>query len=612
LDARIRNRLSLRDAASATNIAATGAEIRRWIAEAPLPLELVAQLKSAFDRLDAGRHGAYNVGSSCMDGGRADARLAGQQESYLNVVGFGDVLEKVRLAFAAPYSDRAISHRARESRGDGDIAVCMGIQKTVQAECSGSAFTLDTGSGFRDVVFLTAAFGHGEAVIRGEVNPDEFHVSKRALAEGHFPIVSRRLGSMASRVEAGAPAGLPHLFSLSDPEVVELGKYAVAIEGTCGKPMEIEWAKNVADGRLYILQAQAESVWSDMTTARSEGSPDLAAEDEAQRGMPPVDVEIMMNIDDPHLAYEFSAIPNSGVGLASLEFIIENEIGVHPRAILDYAKLDAGLKAAVDSRSRGYEGPRDFYVEKLREGIATIACAFWPKPVIVRLPDFKTSDYRKLLGGHLYEAEEENPMMGFRGASRYLAPGYAECLQLELEAIRSVRNDMGFSNVQILVPFVRTVDQAARVVGMLEQRGLVRGVDGLQVIMMCELPANAILADQYLQYFDGFTLGSNDLTQLSLGLDHDSDEARVIADFDERDDAVRFLLGRAIKACLAAGKYIGICGKGPSDRPDFADWLMQQGLRSMSLDPDVLVETWTRLAQQARPFPFGAIPFSAG
>jgi pyruvate,water dikinase len=589
-------------------------------------------------------------------------------------------------------------------------------------------FTLDTESGFTDVVFITASYGLGETVVQGAVNPDEFYVHKPALASGKFPIIRRSLGSKLIRMEFASaeekardgrlvrtvetPPELRNRYSLTDADVVELAKYATIIEKHYGRPMDIEWGKDGGDGLLYILQARPETVKSnaagqaehryklkgsgtvltegraigqkigtgtvrvcrsisemdqvqagdvlvaDMTDpnwepvmkrasaivtnrggrtchaaiiARELGIPavvgcgdatDVLADGalvtvvcsegdtgfvydglletevtEVTRGeMPYTPIKVMMNVGNPQLAFNFSQLPNSGVGLARLEFIINNNIGVHPKAILDYPNIDADLKKAVESVARGHASPRAFYVDKLAEGVATIAAAFWPKPVIVRLSDFKSNEYKKLIGGSRYEPDEENPMLGFRGASRYISGEFSDAFAMECEALKRVRIDMGLSNVEIMVPFVRTVRQAQRVVEMLAERGLKRGADGLRLIMMCEVPSNAILADQFLEHFDGMSIGSNDLTQLTLGLDRDSGLELLAEDFDERDPAVKAMISRAITACRATGKYVGICGQGPSDHPDFAEWLAQEGIVSISLNPDSVVDTWTRLA----------------
>jgi len=588
-------------------------------------------------------------------------------------------------------------------------------------------FTLDTESGFEDVVFITSSYGLGETVVQGAVNPDEFYVFKPTLASGHDPIVNRRIGSKLIKMEfdptrakglavrtVDVPVSERNRFSLTDEEVNELARYAVIIEKHYQRPMDIEWGRDGVDGKIYILQARPETVKSqqghsdiqqryklkatgkvivtgraigqkigsgpvrivsdlsemdkvqagdvlvtDMTDpnwepvmkrasaivtnrggrtchaaiiARELGIPAVVGcadatnrlkEDqqvtvscaegdegriydglieteieEVQRGaMPDVGLKVMMNVGNPQLAFDFSQIPNHGVGLARLEFIINNNIGIHPKAVLDYPNVDAELKIAVESAARGHSSPRAFFVDKLADGIATIGAAFYPKPVIVRLSDFKSNEYRKLVGGSRYEPEEENPMLGFRGASRYISADFAECFKMECEALKRVREEMGLTNVEIMVPFVRTVKQAERVIQLLASHGLVRGQHGLRIIMMCEVPSNAILAEQFLEHFDGFSIGSNDMTQLTLGLDRDSGMELLALDFDERDEAVKFMLQRAIQACLKAGKYVGICGQGPSDYADFAIWLKNEGILSMSLNPDTVVDTWKKLAE---------------
>nr|MCU0965873.1 phosphoenolpyruvate synthase [Burkholderiaceae bacterium] len=636
---------------------------------------------------------------------------------------------------ASLYNDRAISYRVHKGFAHSDVALSAGVQRMVRSDlgAAGVMFTIDTESGFKDVVFITSSYGLGETVVQGAVNPDEFYVHKPTLKSGKFPIIRRSLGSKLIRMEFASEqeraAGghlvrtvdtapeLRNRYSLSDADVIELSRYALIIEQHYGRAMDIEWGKDGQDGKLYILQARPETVKSqaegkveqryrltgdsaknvvlaegraigqkigtgpvrlirspaemervqpgdvlvtDMTDpnwepvmkraaaivtnrggrtchaaiiARELGIPAVVGCGDAtdkvhdgalvtvscaegdtgyvydglletevndvQRGeMPYCPIKIMMNIGNPQLAFDFAQMPNSGVGLARLEFIINNNIGVHPKAILDYPNIDSDLKKAVESVARGHASPRAFYVDKLAEGIATIAAAFWPKSVIVRLSDFKSNEYRKLIGGSRYEPDEENPMLGFRGASRYVSPEFADAFAMECEALKRVRNDMGLVNVEIMVPFVRTVRQAQKVTEMLAERGLKRGQNGLRLIMMCEVPSNAILAEQFLEHFDGMSIGSNDLTQLTLGLDRDSGLAQLADDFDERDPAVKALISRAITACRATGKYVGICGQGPSDYPDFADWLAQEGIVSISLNPDTVVETWQRLAKR--------------
>jgi len=732
---RISRRLAALDTEDVRALADTGAEIRRWMVETPFPPELEAAVRHSFEALTAGHPGyTFAVRSSATAEDLPDASFAGQQESFLNVSGIDSILHHIREVFASLYNDRAISYRVHKGFAHDDVALSAGVQRMVRSDlgAAGVLFTIDTESGFKDVVFITSSYGLGETVVQGSVNPDEFYVHKPTLAAGRFAVIRRVLGSKLQRMEFASeaehaasgrlvkvvdtPPEQRNRYSLNDADVTELAKYAVIIEQHYGRPMDIEWGKDGQDGLLYILQARPETVKSqsdgkiehryklktdpakrgtvlaegraigqkigtgpvrlvrspaemhrvqpgdvlvtDMTDpnwepvmkrasaivtnrggrtchaaiiARELGIPAVVGcgdatervqEDglvtvacsegdtgyiydglleteitEVQRGeMPYCPIKIMMNVGNPQLAFDFAQMPNSGVGLARLEFIINNNIGVHPKAILDYPNIDADLKKAVESVARGHASPRAFYVDKLAEGIATIAAAFWPKPVIVRLSDFKSNEYRKLIGGSRYEPDEENPMLGFRGASRYISGEFSDAFAMECEALKRVRTDMGLSNIEIMVPFVRTVKQAETVARMLAERGLKRGVDGLKLIMMCEVPSNAILAEQFLQHFDGMSIGSNDLTQLTLGLDRDSGLEQLAHDFDERDPAVKALISRAIAACRATGKYVGICGQGPSDHPDFADWLAAEGIVSISLNPDTVVETWRRLA----------------
>jgi pyruvate,water dikinase len=730
LDQRIAERLSSLDPDDVRELALAGAQIRDWIVQAPLPDKLDSDIRAAFASLDADGLGSFAVRSSATAEDLPDASFAGQQETFLNVVGIEDVIDKIRHVFASLYNDRAISYRVHKGYAHADVALSAGIQRMVRSDkgSAGVMFTLDTESGFQDVVFLTSSYGLGETVVQGSVNPDEFYIFKPTLAAGRYPIVSRRIGSKLIKMEfdpvraqgravrtVDVPASERNRYSLDDNEVIELARYAVIIEKHYQRPMDIEWGRDGVDGKIYILQARPETVKSqqvqndvqlryrlkatgdvlitgraigqkigsgpvkivadisdmdqvqagdilvtDMTDpnwepvmkrtaaivtnrggrtchaaiiARELGIPAVVgcgnatdvlrqgqqvtvscAEgdegriydglietevEEVRRGvMPEVGVKIMMNVGNPQLAFDFSQIPNEGVGLARLEFIINNNIGIHPKAILDYPNIDQDLKVAVESAARGHASPRAFFVEKLSDGIATIGAAFYPKPVIVRLSDFKSNEYRKLVGGSRYEPEEENPMLGFRGASRYISQDFAECFKMECEALKHVRDTMGLTNIEIMVPFVRTVNQAKRVIQLLAGHGLVRGQNGLKIVMMCEVPSNAILAEQFLEHFDGFSIGSNDMTQLTLGLDRDSGMELLAADFDERDDAVKFMLTRAIQACLKAGKYVGICGQGPSDHLDFAQWLMDEGILSMSLNPDTVVDTWQKLASK--------------
>jgi len=731
LTEKINARLAALDTEDVRALAEAGAEIRGWIEHAPFPAALEQAIREAFAKLTEGNATAsFAVRSSATAEDLPDASFAGQQETFLNVVGIDDVLAKMREVFASLYNDRAISYRVHKGFAHADVALSAGVQRMVRSDLgtAGVMFTIDTESGFKDVVFITASYGLGETVVQGAVNPDEYYVHKPALQSGKKAVIRRNLGSklikmVFSSAEEKAASGklvktvdVPteqrNRYSLSDADVSELAQYALIIEKHYGRPMDIEWGKDGGDGRLYILQARPETVKSQaegkaeqryklkeqgtvlaegraigqkigtgpvrlvhsiaemervqpgdvlvtdmtdpnwepvmkrasaivtnrggrtchaaiiarelgipavvgcgdateilkdgalVTVACSEGDTGFIYDGlletevtEVQRGeLPPSPVKIMMNVGNPQLAFDFAQMPNSGVGLARLEFIINNNIGVHPKAILDYPNVDADLKKAVESVARGHASPRAFYVDKLVEGIATIAAAFWPKPVIVRLSDFKSNEYKKLIGGSRYEPEEENPMLGFRGASRYISAEFGEAFAMECEALKHVRNEMGLTNVEIMVPFVRTLSQAQRVNGLLAQHGLKRGENGLKLIMMCEIPSNAILAEQYLEHFDGMSIGSNDLTQLTLGLDRDSGLELLAADFDERDPAVKALISRAIAACLAQGKYVGICGQGPSDHPDFADWLADEGIASISLNPDTVIETWQRLA----------------
>jgi pyruvate,water dikinase len=732
LTERINARLDALDTEDVRALAAAGAEIRAMVEAQPFPDDLAQAIREEFVRLQGSNpEASFAVRSSATAEDLPDASFAGQQETFLNVVGIEDVLHKMKEVFASLYNDRAISYRVHKGFAHADVALSAGVQRMVRSDlgAAGVMFTIDTESGFEDVVFITSSYGLGETVVQGAVNPDEFYVHKPMLAAGHRSVIRRNLGSkliemvFATPEEKAAsgklvkttdvPTELRNRYSLTDDEVEQLARYAVVIEQHYGRPMDIEWGKDGTDGLLYILQARPETVKSqakgtpelryklkgksailaegraigqkigtgpvrlvhnisemdkvqpgdvlvtDMTDpnwepvmkrasaivtnrggrtchaaiiARELGIPAVvgcgnATEQltqgtlvtvscaegdtghiydglleteisEIQRGvLPEIKTKIMMNVGNPQLAFDFAQLPNAGVGLARLEFIINNNIGVHPKAILDYPAIDADLKKAVESVARGHASPRAFYVDKVTEGVASIAAAFWPKPVIVRLSDFKSNEYRKLIGGSRYEPEEENPMLGFRGAARYISRDFGEAFAMECEALKRVRGEMGLTNVQIMVPFVRTLAQAEKVTGLLASQGLRRGENDLKVIMMCEVPSNAILAERFLEYFDGFSIGSNDLTQLTLGLDRDSGMELLAADFDERDPAVTALISQAIQACLAQGKYIGICGQGPSDHPDFAHWLMDQGISSISLNPDTVIETWTNLGR---------------
>ncbi|MBB6578096.1 pyruvate,water dikinase [Comamonas odontotermitis] len=731
LAGKISAKLGALDVDDVRALAQVGAEIRAMVESQPFPADLEKAIREAFVTLQAGNDQAsFAVRSSATAEDLPDASFAGQQETFLNVVGIDDVLHKMKEVFASLYNDRAISYRVHKGFAHDVVALSAGVQRMVRSDkgAAGVMFTIDTESGFDQVVFITSSYGLGETVVQGAVNPDEFYVHKPMLQAGKQALIRRNLGSkliqmvFATPEEKAAsgklvkttdvPAELRNRYSLTDAEVQELAHYALVIEKHYARPMDIEWGKDGTDGKLYILQARPETVKSQSKgqaeqryklkgsgTVLAEGRAigqkigtgpvrlvsDISQMDQVQAGdvlvtdmtdpnwepvmkkaaaivtnrggrtchaaiiarelgipavvgcgnatellkdgtlvtvscaegdtgkiydglletevtevkrgeMPPIKTKIMMNVGNPQLAFDFAQLPNDGVGLARLEFIINNNIGVHPKAILDYPAVDADLKKAVESVARGHASPRAFYVDKITEGVATIAAAFYPKPVIVRMSDFKSNEYRKLIGGSRYEPDEENPMLGFRGAARYISKDFGEAFKMECEALKRVRNDMGLTNVKIMIPFVRTLQQAQRVTELLAANGLQRGDNGLELIMMCEVPSNAILADEFLEYFDGFSIGSNDLTQLTLGLDRDSGLELLAADFDERDPAVKKMLERAISACRAQNKYVGICGQGPSDHPDFAQWLADQGIASISLNPDSVIDTWQRLA----------------
>jgi pyruvate,water dikinase len=728
LKQRIAERLSALDPADVKALAAAGKEIRGWILKTPFPPALEKEIREHYQQLErqSGDKVSFAVRSSATAEDLPEASFAGQQETFLNISGADNVLEAIRHVFASLYNDRAISYRVHQGFAHGAVALSAAVQQMVRSDlgASGVLFTLDTESGFRDVVFITASYGLGEMVVQGAVNPDEFYVHKPMLEKGRPAIVRRALGSKLQKMVfsqssatgkstkvVDVPEAERHRFSLSNEDILELARYAVTIERHYGRPMDIEWGKDGADGKIYVLQARPETVKSrkrdveerfalkgssrvlvsgraignkigsgtvrvvadaskmsrvkegdilvtDMTDpnwepvmkvaaaivtnrggrtchaaiiARELGIPAVVGCGEATRRlkdgqqvtvscaegdtgnvyeglipfevtsrargeMPRIPVKITMNVGNPELAFEFAQLPNAGVGLARLEFIINNEIGVHPRACLEYPALPAPLKAKLEEKARGYPSPKDFFREKMVEGVATIAAAFWPKQVIVRLSDFKSNEYRKLVGGERYEPEEENPMLGWRGASRYVAEDFRQCFELECAALKKVRDELGLTNVELMVPFVRTTREAKEVVRLLAQNGLERGKSGLKIVMMCELPSNAILAEEFLELFDGFSIGSNDLTQLTLGLDRDS--GLVAEGFDERDAAVKAMLAMAIGACRKHGKYVGICGQGPSDHPDLARWLMEQGIESLSLNPDTVVSTWLALAEQ--------------
>jgi pyruvate,water dikinase len=728
LGSRIESRLKTLDVDDVDALARCGAEIRGWIEAQPFPRQLEAEIAQAWRQLTGGKDGvSLAVRSSATAEDLPEASFAGQQETFLNVRGVDNVFVALKAVFASLYNDRAISYRVHKGFSHAAVALSAGVQRMARSDlgASGVVFTLDTESGFQGVVFITAAWGLGEMVVQGAVNPDEFYVHKPMLRGGKFPVIRRSLGAKTQKMvfaEHGhAKKSVQILdvaeadrnrYCLSDEDVVELARFALKIEEHYQRPMDIEWAKDGSDGKIYILQARPETVKSrkssegqerfrlkqksevlvsgraighrigagtvrvvkdasemgsvkpgdiivtDMTDpnwepvmkraaaivtnrggrtchaaiiARELGIPAVVGcgnataaltEGEActvscaegdtghiYRGileievtsqdhgeMPKCPVKITMNIGNPQLAFDFQALPNWGVGLARLEFVINNMIGVHPRAALDYPNLPGDLKRQVEQAALGYRDPRTFFVEKLIEGVATIGAAFWPKPVIVRLSDFKSNEYKKLVGGARYEPDEENPMLGFRGASRYISESFRECFAMECQAMRRVRDELGLTNVEIMVPFVRTLKECRRVIELLTAHGLKRGENGLRLIMMCEVPSNAVLAEQFLEYFDGFSIGSNDLTQLTLGLDRDS--GLVAEAFDERDPAVKAMLRLAIQACRKAGKYVGICGQGPSDHIDFAKWLVQEGIESLSLNPDTVIDTWLQLARE--------------
>ena len=724
---RIVDRLASLDVEDVDALVRAGKEIRSWIIAAPLQPALESAVRHAYAKLceDAGSDDiAVAVRSSATAEDLPDASFAGQQETYLNVTGIGDVLLKIREVFASLYNDRAIAYRVHHGFKHEEVHVSAGVQLMVRSDigASGVLFTLDTESGFRDVVFITSSYGLGEMVVQGAVNPDEFYVYKPTLRQGRHAVLRRTLGSKLIRMVYSdvdgervrteeTPAPLRSRFSISDGDVEELARQSLVIEQHYGRPMDIEWAKDGHTGKLYIVQARPETVKSrskttqieryhlsargpvlvegrsighrigagkarvvrgidemnqfqagdvlvaDMTDpdwepimkrasaivtnrggrtchaaiiARELGVPAVVGCGDATSriadgvdvtiscaegdtgfiyagllpfekistdldNMPPAPLKIMMNVGNPERAFDFAQLPNQGIGLARLEFIIARQIGVHPKALLEYDKQSTELKKQIDTLIAGYNSPVEFYVERLVEGIATLSAAFAPQTVIVRLSDFKSNEYAGLVGGSQYEPHEENPMIGFRGASRYVDPSFADCFALECQAVKKVRDVMGLTNCWIMIPFVRTLDEGRKVIDALAKNGLTRGENGLNIIMMCEVPSNALLADEFLEIFDGFSIGSNDLTQLTLGLDRDS--AVVAHLFDERDAAVKKLLSMAIQAARAKGKYIGICGQGPSDHPDLADWLMAQGIESVSLNPDTVVDTWLRLAR---------------
>ena len=728
LASRIAHRLEGLDIDDVRALAEAGREIRGWIAQAPLQPALEAAVRTAYDRLASQSPAAsFAVRSSATAEDLPDASFAGQQETFLNISGIDNVLHAIREVFASLYNDRAIAYRVHQGFTHGEVALSAGVQRMVRSDlgAAGVMFTLDTESGFDQVVFITSAYGLGELVVQGAINPDEFYVDKRNIAAGRPAVLRKTVGGKAQRMvftETRAtgrstatievPAEERVRFSITDAEAESLARAAIAIERHYGRPMDIEWGRDGQDGALYILQARPETVKSreenkdslrryrmsgsapviasgraigqkigqgvvrlersasemervqagdvlvtemtdpdwepvmkraaaivtnrggrtchaaiiarelgipavvgcgDATTAVRDGDEVTVSCAQGDTGhvykglvpfeivdvaldrMPASPTKIMMNVGNPELAFEFQRLPNEGVGLARLEFIINRNVGIHPKALLEASRQPPEVAREIAARVAGYASPTEFYIQKIVEGVATIAAAFHPKKVIVRLSDFKSNEYSNLLGGDRYEPHEENPMLGFRGASRYVAPEFYECFAMECEAMKRVRNVMGFTNVEIMIPFVRTLKEAEQVLGLLAKNGLARGENGLRVIMMCELPSNAILAERFLDYFDGFSIGSNDMTQLTLGVDRDSGGA-IAATFDERDDAVKAMLALAIKACQKANKYVGICGQGPSDHPDLAQWLVEQGIESMSLNPDTVVETWLALA----------------
>ncbi|MBT2116885.1 phosphoenolpyruvate synthase [Dyella sp. LX-66] len=730
---RIQARLTGLDVDDVDALIAAGKEIREWVTETPLPADLDQAIREAYAKLckDAGADDiAVAVRSSATAEDLPDASFAGQQETFLNVVGIDDVLHKVKEVFASLYNDRAIAYRVHQGFKHEDVFLSAGVQLMVRSDvgASGVLFTLDTESGFRDVVFVTGSYGLGEMVVQGAVNPDEFYVFKPTLKQGKPAVLRRQLGAKQLRMVYSSAPGervkteptpdqLRNRFCINDADVEELSRQALIIEQHYGRPMDIEWAKDGNTGKLYIVQARPETVKSrahatqlerfhlgekgkvlaegraigqkigagkarvvrsladmnkvqpgdvlvaDMTDpdwepvmkrasaivtnrggrtchaaiiARELGVPAVVGTGNALEkipdgadvtvscaegdtgtiyegilkfdrvtadlgAMPEAPLKIMMNVANPERAFDFGLLPNAGIGLARLEMIIASHIGVHPKALLEYARQDAATKAKIDERIAGYADPVSFYVDRLAEGIATIAASVFPKPVIVRLSDFKSNEYANLLGGSRYEPHEENPMIGYRGASRYVDAGFAESFALECKAVKRVREVMGLDNVWVMIPFVRTLGEGRKVVEVLAKNGLKQGAsahgeEALKIIMMCEVPSNALLADEFLDIFDGFSIGSNDLTQLTLGLDRDS--SIVASLFDERDPAVKKLLAMAIKTARDKGKYVGICGQGPSDHPDLAEWLMDQGIESVSLNPDTVVDTWLRLAKK--------------
>jgi len=727
LDKRINARLDALDVDNIADLTSAGADIRQWIIDTPFPAAFDAALETAFTAMQGGNQNLkVAVRSSATAEDLPDASFAGQQETFLNIEGLSSVKHAVHEVFASLFNDRAISYRVHQGYAHENVALSAGIQRMVRSETgsAGVMFTLDTESGFDDVVFITSSYGLGETVVQGSVNPDEFYVHKPTLAACRPAVVRRNLGSKlikmiySNETTAGRSVNTVEVdvaerqqFSISDADVESLAKQALIIEKHYGRPMDIEWAKDGDDQQLYIVQARPETVTSqadvnvkityklnqqsevlaegrsigqriasgkvrkvlsidqmdivqegdilvtdmtdpdwepvmkraaaivtnrggrtchaaiiarelgvaaivgcgDATEKLEDGAPVTVSCAEGDTGfiyageldfekqvtrldkMPDIPFKIMQNVGNPDRAFSFAQLPHEGIVLARLEFIINRMIGVHPKALIEYDKQSPDVKSIIDEYKAGYNSPTDFFVKKLSEGIATLGCAFSPKPVIVRLSDFKSNEYAHMVGGHDYEPNEENPMLGFRGASRYIAPSMQDCFELECQAVKYVRDEMGLTNIEIMIPFVRTTDEASQVIDLLEKNGLKRGENGLRIIMMCELPANALLADEFLEYFDGFSIGSNDMTQLTLGLDRDSGIVSHL--FDERNPAVMKMISMAIAACNKAGKYVGICGQGPSDHPELAEWLFTQGIDSVSLNPDSVVETWERLAK---------------
>ena len=723
LGKRINNVLNNLNVDNIEELTKTGRQIRQWILETEVSSELKSEIEKEWKEITNNEDLAFAVRSSATAEDLPDASFAGQQETYLNIVGLDNLIEALHHVYASLYTDRAISYRIHQGFNHSEVALSVGFQQMVRSDIgsSGVMFSLDTETGFKDAVFITSSLGLGETVVQGSVNPDEFYVYKKALENNNYPILRKTLGDKSIKMILGKNNTLGETvqiievdeiesrnFSISDQDIIDLAKYAVTIENHYKRPMDIEWGKDGSDGEIYILQARPETVQSRsgntinrfslkskssvLTTGRSIGQkigsgtaklinninemhriqdgdvlisdmtdpdwepimkkasaivtnrggrtchaaiiarelgipavvgcnnatekvPDNSAvtvscaegdegfvfdgilEFEEQHievdSLPDIPVKIMMNVGNPDRAFSFSSIPNHGVGLARLEFIINRMIGIHPKALINYDEMKDPLKAKIDQQMAGYKDPVKFFVDKLAEGISTIAAAFSPKPVIVRMSDFKSNEYANLIGGDIFEPKEENPMIGFRGAGRYVASNWRDCFDLECEALKKVRNEMGLKNVQLMIPFVRTVKQAKDVIDILAENGLKRDGD-LKIIMMSELPSNSILANEFLEYFDGMSIGSNDMTQLTLGLDRDSS---LVADiFDERDDAVKKMLSMSIDACLEQNKYIGICGQGPSDHPDLAAWLLEKNIESMSLNPDTVIETWMSLA----------------